>query len=124
MPTLSNSLLAVTFDCADAATLAGFWADVLGRQVAEDPTSEQAVLLPGETSGPRIVFNKVPEPKTVKNRLHLDVISDTFDAETERLLSPSAQRLRDVQRDKSRWTTFADIEGNEFDLIAGWTPQP
>jgi hypothetical protein len=65
------------------------------------------------------VFNKVPEPKTVKNRLHLDVISDTFDAETERLLNLGAQRLSDIQRDKARWTTFADIEGNEFDLIAG-----
>ena len=119
VPILSNSLRAVTFDCADAATLAGFWADVLGRQVAEDPTSEHAVLLPGDTSGLRIVFNKVPEPKTVKNRLHLDVISDTFDAETERLLNLGAQRLRDIQRDKARWTTFADIEGNEFDLIAG-----
>ena len=65
------------------------------------------------------MFNKVPEPKTVKNRLHLDVISETFDAEKERLLNLGAQRLRDIQRDKSRWTTFADIEGNEFDLIAG-----
>jgi hypothetical protein len=65
------------------------------------------------------VFNKVPEPKTVKNRLHLDVISETFDAEKERLLNLGAQTLRDIQRDKSRWTTFADIEGNEFDLIAG-----
>jgi Glyoxalase-like domain len=119
MPALSNSLFAVTFDCADAAVLAGFWADVLGRQVAKDPTSEQAVLLPGDASEPRIVFNKVPEPKTVKNRLHLDVLSDTFDAETERLLSLGAQRLRDAQTDKSRWTTFADTEGNEFDLIAG-----
>ena len=121
MPTLTNSLLAVTFDCAEAATLAQFWADVLGRRVAEDATSEHAVLLPGDgdTSGPRITFNQVPEPKTVKNRLHLDVISDTFDAETERLLSLGARRLRDVQRNKSRWTTFADIEGNEFDLIAG-----
>jgi catechol-2,3-dioxygenase len=116
---LSSSLRAVTFDCADAATLAGFWADVLGRQVAEDPTSEHAVLLPGDTSGLRIVFNQVPELKTVKNRLHLDVISETFDAEKERLLNLGAQTLRDIQRDKSRWTTFADIEGNEFDLIAG-----
>jgi catechol 2,3-dioxygenase-like lactoylglutathione lyase family enzyme len=117
---MTNSLFAVTFDCADAAALARFWADVLGRQVAEDPTSERAVLLPGDgdTSGPRITFNQVPERKTVKNRLHLDVVSDTFDAETERLLSLGAQRLR-VQRDKFRWTTFADIEGNEFDLIAG-----
>jgi Glyoxalase-like domain len=70
-------------------------------------------------AGPRITFNKVPEPKIVKNRLHLDVISDTFDAETERLLSLGARRLCDLRRDKSRWTTFADIEGNEFDLIAG-----
>ena len=69
--------------------------------------------------GPLITFNKVPEPKTVKNRVHLDLISDTFDAETERLLSLGARRLRDLQRDKSRWTIFADIEGNEFDLIAG-----
>ena len=118
---MSNSLFAVAIDCADAPAVARFWADVLGRQVAEDSTSEHAVLLPGDgdTGGPCVTFNTVPEPKTVKNRLHLDVINDSFDAETERLLSLGAQRLRDVQRDKSRWTTFADIEGNEFDLIAG-----
>ena len=118
---MSNSLFAVAFDCADAAALARFWADVLGRQVAEDSTSEHAVLLAGDggTSGPPITFNKVPEPKTVKNRLHLDLITDTFDAETGRLLSLGAHRLRDVQGVGSSWTTFADIEGNEFDLIAG-----
>ena len=118
---MSTSLLAIAIDCADAAALARFWADVLGRQVAAAPTSEHAVLLAGggETSEPCIVFNKVPEVKMVKNRLHLDLVSDTFDGEAERLLSLGAQRLRDVQRDKFRWTTFADIEGNEFDLIAG-----
>jgi catechol 2,3-dioxygenase-like lactoylglutathione lyase family enzyme len=118
---MSNSLVAIAIDCADAPALARFWADVLGRRVAEDSTAEHAVLLPGDgdTGGPRITFNKVPEPKTVKNRAHLELISDSFDAETERLLSLGAHRLRDLQRDKSRWTTFADIEGNEFDLIAG-----
>jgi hypothetical protein len=117
---VTNSLFAVAFDCADAAALARFWADVLGRQIAENSTSEHAVLLAGDgSSGPRVTFNRVPEPKTVKNRMHLDVISDTYDAETERLLSLGARRLRDIQRDKTRWTTFADIEGNEFDLIAG-----
>jgi catechol 2,3-dioxygenase-like lactoylglutathione lyase family enzyme len=118
---MSNSLLAIAIDCADAPAVARFWADVLGRQVAEDSTSQHVILLPGDggTGGPRITFNKVPEPKTVKNRLHLDVISDTFDAETERLPSLGAQRLRYLQRDKARWTTFADIEGNESDLIAG-----
>jgi hypothetical protein len=118
---MSNSLVAVAMDSADALTLAQFWADVLGRQLAEDSTPEHAVLLAdGDDSGwPLIVFNTVPEPKTVKNRLHLDLISDGFEAETERLLSLGAVRLRDVQADKARWTTFADIEGNEFDLIAG-----
>jgi hypothetical protein len=61
----------------------------------------------------------VPEPKIVKNRVHLDFISDSFHAGTERLLGMGARRLRDVQGDKSRWTTFADLEGTEFDLIAG-----
>ena len=118
---MSNSLVAIAIDCADAPALARFWADVLGRHIAEDSTPEHAVLLAGDggTSGPPITFNKVPEPKTVKNRLHLDLISDAFDAEIERLLSLGARRLRDLQADKARWTTFADIEGNEFDLIAG-----
>jgi catechol 2,3-dioxygenase-like lactoylglutathione lyase family enzyme len=118
---MSNSLFAVAIDCADATALARFWAEVLGRQVAEDFTSEHAVLLVGEgdSSGPPITFNRVPELKTVKNRLHLDLISDTFDAETARLLSLGAQRLRDLQAGKARWTTFADLEGNEFDLIPG-----
>jgi hypothetical protein len=120
MPAVRNALLAVTFDCANAA-LARFWADVLGRQVAEHPTSEHAALLrgDGDASGPRIAFNQVPEPKTVKNRMHLDVISDTFAAETERLLGLGARMLRDVERGEARWTTFAGIEGSEFDLIAG-----
>ena len=118
---MSNSLYAVTLDCADAPGLARFWGAILGRQVAGNATPEHAVLLTsdGAASGPRIIFNKVPEPKIVKNRVHLDIISDTFEAEAERLLSLGAQKLNEVEASKSRWTTFADIEGNEFDLIAG-----
>jgi predicted enzyme related to lactoylglutathione lyase len=117
---MGNSFVGITLDCNDAAAVARFWGAVLGRQVADDSTSEHAVLLAGDQdTGPRLVFNKVPEPKVVKNRLHVDLISDTFDAEAERLLSLGARKLRDLQGDKSRWATFADIEGNEFDLIAG-----
>jgi catechol 2,3-dioxygenase-like lactoylglutathione lyase family enzyme len=118
---MSNSLLAVAIDCADAPALARFRADVLGPHVAEDSTSQHVILLSGDgdTGGPRITSNNMPEPKTVKNRVHLDLISDSFAAETERLLSLGARRLRDLQADKARWTTFADIERNEFDLIAG-----
>jgi glyoxalase superfamily protein len=54
-----------------------------------------------------------------RNRLHLDLISGTFEAETKRLLSLGTLRLRDLQADKSRWMTFTDVEGNEFDLMSG-----
>src|ERR1700746_2190261 len=106
---MNNSLFAVAVDCADAAALARFWADVLGRRVAQGGTSERAVLLAGggDTCEPCIVFNKVPERKIVKNRLPLDLISDTFDVESERLRSLGARRLRDEQAGKSRWATFA-----------------
>ena len=118
---MATTLSGIAVDCNDAATLARFWGAVLGRQVAADATADRAVLLPGDQaiSGPRLTFHRVPEAKVVKNRLHLDLISDTFDAETERLLSLGARRLSDIQGMKFRWTTFADIEGNEFDLIAG-----
>ena len=118
---MNNSLFAVAIDCADAASLARFWGGVLGWQVAETSTAERAVLLAAAGDGrePCLVFTKVPEPKAAKNRLHLDLVSDTFDGESERLLALGARRLRDRQAGTSRWTTFTDIEGNEFDLIAG-----
>jgi hypothetical protein len=117
---MSNSLFAVAIDCADPPALARFWAEILGRRVAAASTPEHAVVLAGggDIDKPCIVFNKVAEAKVIKNRLHLDLITNTFDGETDRLLGLGARRLRDVQAGNSRWTTFADIEGNEFDLIA------
>ena len=78
---MSNSLFAVTIDCADASAVAQFWAAALGRQVAEGSTPEHVVLLPDgpAAGGQRLVFNKVPEPKTVKNRVHLDLILRSAD---------------------------------------------
>lgn len=66
-----------------------------------------------------MAFHQVPEAKTVKNRLHLDLISDDFAAESDRLLSLGATRVTDVETGGARWTTFRDPEGNEFDLVAG-----
>jgi predicted enzyme related to lactoylglutathione lyase len=60
----------------------------------------------------------IPEPKTVKNRLHLDLRTDQFEAETRRLIGLGATPIRDIEKPTARWTTFADPEGNEFDLIA------
>ena len=118
---MSNTLFGISVDCTDAAAAAHFWGAVLGRQVADGATAESAVLVVNDEprSGPRLAFHRVPEAKAVKNRLHLDLVSDHFSAEAERLVSLGAQKLRDFQEGKARWTTFADIEGNEFDLIAG-----
>jgi hypothetical protein len=55
----------------------------------------------------------------VKNRVHLDLITTEFEAETGRLVGLGAQKVRDIEEHGNRWTTFADVEGNEFDLIAG-----
>jgi predicted enzyme related to lactoylglutathione lyase len=118
---VSNAFFGVAVDCIDAASLARFWADVLGREVADHPTRENAVVLADDQGvhGPRLAFHQVPEPKTTKNRLHLDLITTDFEAETKRLVGLGGHKLRDVEQGGARWTTLGDIEGNEFDLIAG-----
>jgi hypothetical protein len=118
---MSNTVIGLSVDCADAGAVASFWAEALGRQVAENPTEQNAVVSVGDdlTLGPRLSFHQVPEAKTVKNRLHLDLITSDFDAESARLIGLGARKVQDVEANGNRWTTFADVEGNEFDLIAG-----
>jgi predicted enzyme related to lactoylglutathione lyase len=117
---MSNTFFGISVDCTDAAALARFWGAVLDRQVANGATSDNAVLLAGDQAngGARLAFHRVPEAKVVKNRLHFDLITTGFDAEAERLVSLGAKKVRDIQSGNTRWTTFVDIEGNEFDLIA------
>jgi hypothetical protein len=113
--------LGVAVDCANAAMLAAFWSRVLGRPVADGATIDTAVVPADDdrSHGPRLGFHRVPEPKTSKNRLHLDLIAGDFDAETARLLALGAVKVNDVCQNGARRLTFLDIEGNEFDLIAG-----
>jgi hypothetical protein len=116
---VSETFYAVSVDCADAAATARFWAGALGRQVADDPTAEHAVVLVGEPDlGPRLAFHQVPEAKTVKNRLHFDLVTADFEGESDRLVALGAQKVRDVEHGGAKWTTFVDVEGNEFDLIS------
>jgi hypothetical protein len=118
---MSTSVFGLSIDCVDAAQLAQFWAEALGRSVNADPSAEFAATDAPDPagSGPRLAFHQVPEAKTVKNRLHLDLITSEFHAETDRLLSLGASRVRDVAHGDVRWITFTDPEGNEFDLVAG-----
>ncbi|MFF3584887.1 VOC family protein [Streptomyces mirabilis] len=115
-PTLSVASL--TIDCADPAALADFWGKVLGRPVGSGASADNASLDATEpVIGPKLFFQKVPEAKSVKNRLHLDLFSEQYDQEIERLTGLGAKPLNEVKIPGARWTTFADPEGNEFDLV-------
>jgi Glyoxalase-like domain len=115
---MTTSVVGLSIDCADAVALAGFWSAVLGRPVNPGADAENAAIDATDLGrGPRLSFHKVPEPKTVKNRLHLDLLTDQFEAESERLSGLGATPIRDFERPAVRWITFADPEGNEFDLV-------
>lgn len=117
---MTSTVFGAAFDATDAERVARFWAAALGREVADGATTEHAVVLPGKdpAAGPRLAFHQVPESKTAKNRFHLDLITTGYEAELERLLSLGATALNTIDNG-ARWTTMADPEGNEFDLISG-----
>lgn len=113
---MTVQLSTLTFDCADAAKLAAFWASVVGASVTEDSTDEYAGL--DGVSGPSWSFARVPEPKTAKNRLHVDLVVDDLDGEVDRVIALGASVVG-TYGEAPRWTTLRDIEGNEFCLVAG-----
>lgn len=117
---MSVTLSAVTFDCKDAAKLARFWADVLARPVGEGATEEFAAIGIGEGSagGPGWMFVQVPEAKTVKNRVHVDLATVDLVGEVKRVVGLGARWVADQAEDGARWTTLADPEGNEIDIVA------
>jgi len=110
----------ITFDCADPYRLAGFWSEVTGY--GEDPENGNApedpeALLVGADGQPNLLFIKVPEGKTIKNRVHLDLMptQHTRDQEVARLLELGATLVADHRRpDGTGWVVLADPEGNEF----------
>ena len=135
----------VTFDCAEPERVARFWCEVLGYVVppppegsgswddyngslpAEDRGSAFACMDPNGV-GPRLFFQRVPEGKVVKNRLHLDVRVGTglvgeerlaaLEAECARLLPLGAKRVRLLEADEENESCLVmqDVEGNEFCL--------
>ena len=108
---------AVTFDCADAAVVSQFWSAVLGRLVDTEPMPASpffASIGLGDSSRIAYMFIQVPEAKTVKNRVHLDLEADDVDAEVARVISLGATHIHDKDEFAMRWTTLTDPEGNEF----------
>ncbi|MFD8600256.1 VOC family protein [Kitasatospora sp. NPDC059646] len=110
----------VAIDCADAYELARFWAAVTGRPMEPGaaPGDRETQVELGE-GGPVLYFNQVPEPKTVKNRVHLCLRPETSrDGEVERLLALGAVLVADRRNaDGTGWAVLADPEGNEFCLL-------
>jgi len=137
----------VVIDCAEPARLANFWASALGYKLQDPPdgystweeflramripeedwNSASAVVDP-EGKGPRVYFQRVPEGKVVKNRVHLDLNvgggretpiekrKARVDEEAERLVGEGATRVRPVDQRGEYWVFMQDPEGNEFCL--------
>jgi len=107
-------------DCNDLDREAAFWAAALAyREVhREEP---YLVLMPDEDDGSGMVLQlqRVPEPKSGKNRLHLDLHVDAVEPEVDRLVALGAHPLGEPTIDSGyRWRVMADPEGNEFCICA------
>ena len=120
---MSSSILNVTFDCADAASVAQFWGEVTRWPCSKQEMPGNPYWLVGEPdgAGPRLVFVNVPEAKTVKNRVHLDLLPEGSQAEElARIVSLGARVIQDRRQARpGGWVVMVDPEGNEFDLEGG-----
>jgi predicted enzyme related to lactoylglutathione lyase len=117
---MASAFTEVVIDCRDTGRMARFWGDVLGWPAREDDDGTWYVSSTGEDTSPEVilVFVPVPEPKTVKNRIHLDVNPSGCDQgeELERLLGLGARPV-DVGQGDVTWIVLADPEDNEFCLL-------
>jgi hypothetical protein len=119
----------VVVDCHDVAAQARWWAEALGWKIAYEAEDEMVIVppraldesrqIPVEEQGPGLVFVPVPEAKTVKNRLHIDLApfaGDDQAAEVARLEGLGATRV-DIGQGDRPWVVLADPEGNEFCVL-------
>ncbi|MEM1335548.1 MAG: VOC family protein, partial [Actinomycetota bacterium] len=105
-------------------TLAEFWSAALGMEIDRNgpPVSEFFASIGREQPAPGaqpMMFIQVPEDRTVKNRVHLDLGASDRVAEVERLVGLGATVIHDKDEWVTRWTTLADPEGNEFCVAQG-----
>ena len=108
-------------DCADPARLAAFWSHVLGMEIDEGYLGDPPHYVGLIPVAPAITFNRVPEPKTVKNRLHFDIEVDEVESATARVLELGGHRAPTDDFDEYgfRWRVMSDPEDNDLCLIFG-----
>ena len=118
---MGSVLREIVIDCREPEVVASFWAKVLGWALVVDPRGFCWVSETGDVTAqaPLLVFVPVPEAKTVKNRVHLDLAPSGCDQQEElgRLLALGARRV-DVGQGNAAWIVLGDPEGNEFCLLA------
>ena len=109
----------ITVDCDDVLKVAQFWSAAIDRPI--DPGSSPGFASIGgadaERSEPAWYFEKVPEPKRAKNRIHLDLV-DPDPAAVERLVALGASIVARHSIGQHGWTVMQDPEGNEFCVAA------
>jgi hypothetical protein len=111
---MTSRLMGISVDCADAALVARFWARTLGTEVVAGPSGTVRVDVGANSVW--LCFRTTRRGKFLRNRMCIDLATDDFEFEAARLLALGAVRLEDIGGERRR-TTFADVEGNEFDLI-------
>jgi len=106
----------INVDCADPGRLLAFYADALGYRPhgTEGEQYFSAVSIDG--TGPKLVFQKVPEAKAGKNRMHLDLVVDDIEAEAQRFVALGATRGERISEYGGTWIVMHDPEGNELCL--------
>jgi predicted enzyme related to lactoylglutathione lyase len=116
-----GSFLFVTIDSQDVDRSAAFWAALLGTEVDMTMDEGRFVFLKGSDTLPVVCFQRVPEAKTGKNRLHLDLSVEDLDDATQRIVVLGGSRVDGADRrlETFVWRTMADPEGNEFDITVG-----
>jgi hypothetical protein len=118
-------LQAICVDAEDPAAQARWWADALGWRVTYESDDEQVLEPPAGSPEdgvvPDILFLRVPEKKTVKNRLHLDLRPTDQAAEVARFEALGATRA-DIGQGEQTWAVLRDPEGNEFCILRALTP--
>jgi len=113
---MSLRMTEVVMDCAEHGAVVDFWAAALGYR-RHEVNDQYVALLPrvrGEPGHPPILFQKVPEAKIVKNRVHLDFRAEVMADEVARLEELGATVIAERSLGPLRWTVMADPEGNEF----------
>ncbi|MBB3662895.1 MULTISPECIES: VOC family protein [Prauserella salsuginis group] len=107
---------ALTIDARDPFSLAQWWAETLGWRLTDPVPGGVEVQEPGGRA-PSLFFVAVDDPKSVKNRLHLDLYAGDHEATLDGLLARGASRVSVGQPAEAEWTVLADPEGNEFCLL-------